>query len=779
MNLLIAVLAALLGITAVYYSFPIFLIFILPLLFVYAWWKTGQKRTLIYGGIVFVLFSIRMDSAERNNVSAFNEPPERVEAVILTTAAVDGDKVQWQMRERHHQEKIFVSLYMAEEKELLEMQSLTPGSVCRVEGQWKRPAAAGNFSAFDYKNYMHKQQVHWVVEVSGMDDLLCRSPEQDSFLSVVSQWRDFGIKHVQKHFPEGLQGISSALIFGDRNDLDPGVEKAYQQLGLIHLLAVSGLHVGIISGVLYYAGLRLGVTRERMSFILVGFLPLYAMLAGGAPSVWRAVLITILVLLYQRFSNQTLPPVTALGAAALVMLWIDPYYGWHIGFQLSFFISLSLLLSFPLLRRLHSLPLQLFGVSAVAQTASLPIILFHFYEFSLLSYVLNIVFVPFVSLLLLPFCFLLFFLSLLLPQAAAAAMKPAEFIILLLHNNLQALAESRILQVVTGQPDILQLLLLSVSLLLVFAMAEKRHRIGIVLAAGSLAAVFGWLFAAPYFDSKGAVTVIDVGQGDSILIELPYRKGVYLIDGGGALAFPKEEWQKRKKEYDPGEQIVVPFLKSKGIRTIDKLIVTHGDIDHYGGLYAVLKQIEVKQMLYGRSDEEKDSERQFLETAHRQEIPIVFAEKEMAWKEGDQYFQVLAPLDDKASGNEASIVLYAVMGGRSWLFAGDLEEEGENQVMQAFPGLKADILKAGHHGSRTSTSDSWVNQLQPKAALLSSGRCNRFGHPHGEVLDNLEAGGVDIYRTDEKGAVEIVFTHQDIVSIRQASEEILNDQCGS
>lgn len=777
MNLLLAVSAALLGITSVYYS--LHLIFLLPVLFLYAWWKTRQKRVLFFCGVIFLLFLVRMEVAERNNESVFNEQTEYLEAVILNTSSVDGDQVQWMMREVKHHEKFFVTLYMAEENEKHQIEALTPGSICRVKGTWKKPAPASNFSAFDYQEYMYKQQVHWMIEVSGMDHLLCSYQKQDSLLSTVQQWRDFGIKHIRQQFPEELQGMSSALIFGDRNEINPGVEKAYQQLGLIHLLAVSGLHVGIISGVLYYAGLRTGITRERMSWILIGFLPFYALLAGGAPSVWRAVLIAMLVLLYQRFARKSLPPVTALGTAALVMLLADPYYGWHIGFQLSFFISLSLLLSFPLLQRLSSLPLQLFGVSAAAQTASLPIILYHFYEFSLLSYVLNIAFVPFVSLILLPFCFFLFFLSLFIPSAAVLLMKPVEAGIRFLHDNLQVVAESRVLQVVTGQPNVLELLFLSVSLLFLFAMVEKGRRIGICLAAGSLAAVFGWLFFAPYFDSKGAVTVIDVGQGDSILIELPYRRGVYLIDGGGALSFPKEEWQERKTAYDPGERIVVPVLKSKGIRAIDKLIVTHGDIDHYGGLYAVMEHTNIHQVLYGRSVEEKEAERHFLETVHQHGIPIVFAEKGMAWKEGEQHFQVLAPLNNKVSGNEASIVLYAVMGGRSWLFAGDLEEDGEKQVIKAFPGLKADILKAGHHGSKTSTSSTWVEQLQPKAALLSSGRCSRFGHPHQEVLDILEAHEVDIYRTDEKGAVEITFHDKDILSIDQAGEVILNDQCKS
>lgn len=255
----------------------------------------------------------------------------------------------------------------------------------------------------------------------------------------------------------------------------------------------------------------------------------------------------------------------------------------------------------------------------------------------------------------------------------------------------------------------------------------------------------------------GEILFVDIGQGDCIFIKLPYNRGNYLIDTGGSIAFNKEAWMERRKTYNTAEDIIIPLLKSKGIHHLDKLILTHPDADHIGSASEVLQHIPVKSIVIGRESESDYLGKDFVEVAKSKGIPIQTLKRGEVWEAGGVSFQVLHPYKKEENTNDASIVLYAKMGGLTWLFTGDFGIEGEPELIASFPTLRADVLKAGHHGSKTASSAELVETILPKVSIISAGKNNRYGHPHQEVLDVFNKHGVKIFRTDSHGAITYRF----------------------
>ncbi|GCF72556.1 hypothetical protein BC2926_00970 [Bacillus cereus] len=264
-------------------------------------------------------------------------------------------------------------------------------------------------------------------------------------------------------------------------------------------------------------------------------------------------------------------------------------------------------------------------------------------------------------------------------------------------------------------------------------------------------------YVSPYFRESGSITFLDVGQGDAILIRLPYDKGVYLIDTGGALHIKKEAWQEKKHEFSVGHDILIPFLQKEGIKTIDKLIVTHGDADHIGAAQDLLSSITIKEVVFGRKDQDAVLEKALKKQALAKRVKVSVVGEGESWRVNEAEFFVLAPKGKEKGENDSSVVIWAKLGGLTWLFTGDLEEEGERLVVSTYPELRADILKVAHHGSKTSSTEPFLSLVQPGVAIISVGERNRYGHPHKEVIEGFKKDGIEIWRTDKQGAISYVF----------------------
>ncbi|MCF2132535.1 MBL fold metallo-hydrolase, partial [Strepomyces sp. STD 3.1] len=225
-------------------------------------------------------------------------------------------------------------------------------------------------------------------------------------------------------------------------------------------------------------------------------------------------------------------------------------------------------------------------------------------------------------------------------------------------------------------------------------------------------------------------------------------------------SFQQEEWEKRQTTFSVGKDIVHPYLKSKGITSITKLIITHGDHDHGGSALELLDLVDVKELVLGKKELFSELEQELVRETMKRGTPLTLVGSGDVWKEGEHTFNVLAPFGMEEDTNEQSIVIYTVFGNQRWLFTGDLGEEGEQKLIETFPALEVDVLKVGHHGSKTSTSTFFLEEIQPSYGLVSAGENNRYNHPHHEVLERLEQNHVKIFRTDKQGALIYCFSRK-------------------
>ncbi|PWA12498.1 DNA internalization-related competence protein ComEC/Rec2 [Pueribacillus theae] len=738
-------------------SHPLFA-FVFMLLLIFLLMKIKSKRLIVLCIAVLLLFTFRSYLAFTMNVSKLSGDEDSFYGKIITLPNVDGNHLTFQLRLPSN-EKLQVRYYIQSREEKEALAHLKPGMVCHFSGNLQSPDGKRNPGGFDYKKFLNQQAIYWIASPNRLP--FCKISSL-TFFDRLKQYRQSGINKIEKHFSPESSGIAQALIFGERKGMDNQILEAYQSLGLVHVLAVSGLHVGVIVIFLFWFFIRFGLTREKAAICLLVFLPIYVVLTGAAPSVLRAALMAGAILAAYHLKEK-FHPLDTISFAFLAILLFHPYFLFHVGFQLSFIISFSLIVSAKTISKyFYSNVSRLIAISVVAQLSATPILIYYFYQFSLWSLLVNVLFVPLFSSVLLPLSFLSFIVSLFSPFLAAPFIFIFEMLINFVHWSLHLVQRLPFASFTIGQPLPIYIVLYYASIFYGFIQMERQNRL---TRSAYRCFIPLFVFASiqlifPYANPYGKVTMLDVGQGDSILIELPFRKGVYLIDTGGSVFFGEEEdWQIRKNRFDVGKAIVLPALQAKGIRSIDKLILTHGDADHIGGAWALFDEVKIKQIVYGKSEKYEEEEKRLIQKAAAIGIDIAFVEEGMQWKEAGTNFYILGPKENEPSKNNRSILIYTKLGGLSWLFMGDAEEESELRVLHRYPNLNTDVLKVGHHGSKTSSQEPFINSINPKIALISVGKSNLYGHPSEEVIERLAQKNITIFRTDKNGAISYVFSN--------------------
>lgn len=252
--------------------------------------------------------------------------------------------------------------------------------------------------------------------------------------------------------------------------------------------------------------------------------------------------------------------------------------------------------------------------------------------------------------------------------------------------------------------------------------------------------------------------MLDVGQGDAILIITPFHRQAVLIDTGGMLTFEKETWQVRETATTAGEKLV-SIIKAEGVKKLDRVFLTHADQDHVGSLRELAEGLPIDAVYFPKGAEGNAAFAAVLlelQSQHQVGLFPLLGKVDLEI-DADFVFHILAPLAPGEGGNEDSLVIQTSIGGLDWLFTGDLGEEGEEVLMRTYPDLKTDVLKIGHHGSATSSSEGFLDHVQPELALISAGKQNRYGHPDAQILERLELRNIPIFRTDRQGAIHFLY----------------------
>ena len=700
-------------------------------------WLYYKRRPIVYYvGLSLILTIYFTYEAPLQQV-----PPQQL--TISHHYKIDGDRLKGFMWDENHA-KWYVSYQFQseDEKNQFTSQSLA-GKQFIVTGTIQEIPPAAHQYSFSMPNYLWQNKASGFFEVTTWQYV-----KQHSSWQVWLAQRRFAIQqHIEAVFPQRLQAEAKALLIGMRDGVDDTMTRAYQVLGITHLFAISGLHVGLLSYLFYMVLIRLGVRREWASVLLLIILPCYAILAGGAPSVWRAVMVSCLVIL-SALMKRRLRVENALALTFICFVMVFPRSIFQIGFQLSYLATFSILYSQKILRHVR---FPAISITIVTQMMVSPLLIHHFYEVSLSSFFTNILFVPLFAWVVLPINLLLLFTSYFslhtwLLWLYAPFRDLLTTIILWLKDVPFQLWQP-------GQLPIWQSLLLLITIMLSFiALETKRPRLYFPFIITILI-----IQLSPYWDSRLKISYIDVGQGDSTLIELPYRQGVYVIDSGGVLRFGNEAWRERKQPFEVGRQIVVPLLKGKGITKIDTLILTHPDADHVEGAEEIMQEVKVKEV-HVTGGTAKPVMADVVAEVKKQQIPFYVKRRGDVLRTGDYSLYYVSPTIANEGKNNDSLVVYLHSQQFTALFTGDLEAECEESLLQDAQLQNLTILKAGHHGSKTSSTAAFIAHTNPKLTIFSAGRNNRYGHPHPEVLARFE--GHHILNTAQQGTIEVHVTRQ-------------------
>ncbi|OCA91173.1 DNA internalization-related competence protein ComEC/Rec2 [Bacillus sp. FJAT-27225] len=725
------------------------------------WFKKIQKKEILVFFFVFSVFFGVASHAEFQNTTSLIEGESRIPIEFRSGVKIDGDSFRAIGIDTRTGEKILVTYIIRSEADKQRLLSVSFfGLASILEGELKTPSESRNPGGFHYRDYLIRKKVHWIFE-SETFPLAQAGYKSLSIRERLGKLRETEIRKIYERLPRETATLVSALIFGDQSTIPEKVEDAYVTLGITHLLAISGMQVSVLAGIALFVGIRLGVAREKMSFALILLLPMYAVLAGGSPSVNRAVIMAVILLMVPLGGTRNgLGPLDALALSFKLYLLVDPYTVFDAGFQLSYAVTFALLVSYKGLKEkgLTGIALLL-TATLISQLSALPILLAHFYTVPLIGIVANLLFIPLYSFLFSPAVYSLYLLLLIFTTLPASIIGPINKLILF--SEKIALSLSAIpAQFYPGQMGFWLLAFYSLLVVIIFTNWERQDKLlnNLLFLLIPFAVLFSQSIVEANFARTGEITLIDVGQGDSLFITLPGGAGNYLIDTGGSIVFEKKDWQERHGSFEPGKDIVIPFLKARGISTLDKLILTHGDQDHIGGAAAIIEHLKVKEIVLPKVTEKSGTEQAIIKMAAQKHIKVTEVNRGDKWQAGGAYFYVLSPEKrDSGKRNDQSIAIYTILGGKGWLFTGDLEERGEAALMEQYPRLKIDVLKAGHHGSKTSSGEKFVGHYHPKTVWISAGVNNRFGHPHTETIRRFEELGMAIYRTDLHGAITYTF----------------------
>lgn len=630
--------------------------------------------------------------------SVYNQKFLKVSAIITNIKATTT-KLELELKA---QEKLKAIFYFQENKKI---PNLNLGDKVNVKGEFYLPSKNTTKHLFNYQKYLNNQNIFYLIDISKIE--------------VVSKNKNF-YYCLKQNLIDSLAGNAylSTFILGDKSNIDKNVITSYQENGISHLFAISGMHITLLANLISKVLKKMKLQETTLFKITSLVLFCYLLLIGFSPSILRG------VLFYYLFSINKIYyfNVKSLNIFMLVLsisLLINPNYLFDIGFQYSYLISFALLYFHEQLSS-KSYFQGLLKVSLIAFLISIPITLSNFNQINILSIFYNLLFVPLISILIFPLALLTFIFKPLLPIF--------NFLITILESLSLFFSNISFGKFIFKEIPILIYL---IYLIIIFLLIKTHKKIYLL----SLLLILVIHYFLPNINSKISVNFFDVGQGDSILLTLKSKN--VLIDTGGALT----------KTGNIYNNILKPALKSLGVKRLNYLILTHGDADHMGEAISLVKNFKVENVIFNCGPY-NDLEKELIKVLNNKKTKYYSCIQELNI---DKYkFQFL---NTKIYNNENdnSNVIYFNYNNYKFLFMGDAGIEREKDILDKYNLPNIDVLKIGHHGSKTSSGKKFIDEINPKYSIISVGENNLYGHPNDNVLDNLDNS--KIYRTDQDGSI--------------------------
>ncbi|HZK43854.1 MAG TPA: DNA internalization-related competence protein ComEC/Rec2 [Syntrophomonadaceae bacterium] len=628
--------------------------------------------------------------------------------------------------------------------------SLNKGDLLQIKGKLTPPVSPGNPGEFDYKAHLHREGINYILNVKKPQDIRLIASNTNVLYQLSSKYRHNIETSTIKYMGSDDASILLGMLLGKKENIDQNQYEEFQRTGIVHVFAVSGLHVGFL--LLFFHGILslIGVSSRNKFYVSIVVLLAYGTLVGWPISVQRASLMAGLGLfaLYVRGEKNLL---NSLGLAGLIIIFLDPYAPFKIAFQLSFAATWGLVYLYPIIK--NSLPFENKAIDYIliplcAQIPTVPLIAYHFNLFTPISIITNvllgyiiglIVILGFTAIVVLIFSSLLFsFIT--IPIGALINL-------VLFSNHLLVNIPGAYMRVATPSMIVIMIYYIGLALIiyqLVKGWNRKIFITGVLLIAMHLIIIS--LPASLFNKGKVEIVMIDVGQGDSILLKSPQGKFI-LIDGGGS------------DFTDVGKRKVLAYLYHRGIRNLFLVINSHPDTDHLRGLETVVSEISTRNIIIPYPLKDVEDYEKLKSIAQEKQVPISALHRgHFLNVEADFSFQVLTPppeYNPKNNYNDHSLVLLAKHHDFSILLTGDIEEAGIEEMLLNSEIPNVTILKVPHHGSKSSLVTDFYEKAKPRYALISAGKNNNFGHPHFQVIEYLNDKGIISLQTNQSGLIYI------------------------
>lgn len=627
-----------------------------------------------------------------------------------------------------------------------------------VSGKITKPTRAMNFDVFDYQHYLKSKNIAWSLSIKHVT----ASKE-------VVHWRYIGmymrakiLNPIARLKSNLILDIQKKLIFNQDSVGYDQVRKSLSQLGVVHFFAISGLHLYYLFNGLHYLLRLCRCPLRYIDVVAIVILSGYSWIVGfpiGAVRVISMLLLTKVIRLYRLNCSK----LDCLSLVGLMILFVAPNQGWQLSYQLSFVMTFIV----------HIMQQTTFSTRILNDIVttmtcllfSWPLLLMHYHEFRILQIVWIIVFAYLFDKILWPFFVTLTLMLYIMPNTAQ---RLTDYIA----SHLKWNTLDDITPLFDASWNIPTMPFVMLFLLYVFAILSIKYsrdlstgtqkqrsltRLGIVYGC-----YFALIVSAPFLNFSTKLTVLYVGQGDSLIMQSPLSTEVSMIDTGGEMKLLETSQHPNKfddTQYNINDEFayrnLIPALKAKGINGINTLIITHPDIDHMGNLKTLIKHFAIRRVVISPETYQSPEFQKISDSFNPKTKIDVLNYGQVSQVNSEMTVFLLKDQAMAKQSNDTSIMTLIKIGNKTLLNLGDNSQKIEQKLVREYPHLLVDILKLAHHGSKHSSSVALLNAYHPKLALISVGRHNRYGHPHNEVLLRLEQAGISYLSTDEYGAIEI------------------------
>ena len=640
--------------------------------------------------VIIIISLIRIAFALLYDNSLFNEELRKINGKI-TNMVISNDNTIIDIDRKYR-----ITLYKKIDCEL--------GDNVLLEGTFKTPSNNTIFNLFNYRRYLLSKKIKMI--------------SNDVNITVIKKNKNVFYK-IKSSIVRRISSLKSekylrTFILGDSSKMSDEIKQAYRNIGISHLFSISGMHVGIF---LFFINKFLSKYKYKNIVILL-FMLFFLFLTNFTESLLRCTMFMFLSMINKKLKLKIQNEVLLL-FTSLILIIINPYLIYSISFMFSVIITFFIILSSDILKE-KTYVKKLIYISIICFLASIPILSFSFFKINLLTPFYNVIFVPIISFIIFPFSLIIFFIPF-FDNAYNEILNILEYMIL-------SLDKIKLFTFALSKSNLIIIFTYYIFLFLSIKINKKYIILFFIMLIININSRF--------LITKPNITFLDVGQGDSMTITLPKGKTI-LIDTGGTFM----------SSYSIIKNKTIPYLNSNGINKLDTLILTHGDYDHMGEAINLVENFKVEKVIFN-CGEFNELEQSLIKVLDNKKIPYYSCIKELNIDNNKLYF-----LNNKDYGNENdnSSVIYTKINNHKFLFMGDAGVDVEEDIIKKYNLQNIDVLKAGHHGSKTSSSKEFIDSINPTYSIISVGKNNRYGHPNKEVLNNLEDS--EIYRTDQDGSI--------------------------